>query len=147
VIAHVDPLKAVAEAIESNNTTRSSTVRVGPDLTVYSLSIPSSVKAGQSFTATSTTRNTGGGHAAASTTVFYLSTNTSLDSSDVMIGSQAVPPLDPDGNFPATATLTVPPGLAPATYYLLGVADALDEVPETSETNNIKRPTIKVLAP
>ena len=68
---------------------------------------------------------------------FYLSTNVSLDASDVLLNaSQAVPMLAPDGSFASTTQITLPADRV-GTYYLLMIADADQAVAEASEGNNL----------
>jgi subtilase family serine protease/subtilisin family serine protease len=147
VIAVADPDNLVVEAVESNNNYRSGIIRIGPDLTLTTLTAPTSMVAGTVVSATDTNRNTGGGIAASSSTSFYLSLNTTVESGDILVGSRVVPQLAPGGSQMATTALTIPSGLAAGTYYLIAVADAAETVEETSESNNTKRLTIKVSAP
>jgi subtilase family serine protease len=68
---------------------------------------------------------------------FYLSTNISLDASDVALNaSQQVPVLAPDGTLTSTTQITLPPDKV-GTYYLLMIADADQTVAEASEGNNL----------
>jgi subtilase family serine protease len=111
-------------------------VRVGPDLVVSALTAPSVAGAGAAFVVTETTRNLGGGAAAASVTKIYLSPNTVLDASDVLLGSRAVPALAAGASSSATTSVTIPAGTAPGGYYVLAQADGDGVVAETSEADN-----------
>ena len=82
VIEMVDAGLVVTESTETNNARASAAIKVGPDLSVTSLSGPASVVRGGSVTMTDTTRNQGGGAAPVSTTRFYLSTNSTWDAAD-----------------------------------------------------------------
>ena len=84
-----------------------------------------------------TTRNQSLGVAAATTTRFYLSTNGAVDAGDTLLGTRAVPALAGATNDSGATTLTIPPGTAPGTYYLLGVADGDAAQAEIVETNNL----------
>ncbi len=75
---------------------------------------------------------------------YYFSANTTLDASDTMLGSRSVPALATGVGSTATTTLTLPPGLAPGTYYVLAQADADGAVTETYETNNVGFLAVKV---
>ena len=110
------------------------------------LTAPTSAAAGAIISVTETTRNTGGGNAAASTTRFYLSTNFTFDASDVLVGSRDVPALIGGATSLWTTSITIPAGTAPATYYLIAVADGTEVIVETSETNNTAARAIRVLA-
>jgi subtilase family serine protease len=74
VFAVVDSGGVVTETYENNNSTGRS-LRVGPDLTVTSLTGPANASPGASIVVNDVTRNAGGGTAAASVTRYYLSTD------------------------------------------------------------------------
>jgi subtilase family serine protease len=130
-----DAAGVAAETNESNNA-RAAYVRVGPDLRVSSGAAPSKVTAGTAFSVTDTTANVGGASAAASATRYYLSTNTVFGADDLVLGARDVPPLAAGATSARTVSLTVPPGTAPRTYYLIMVADAPGEIAELYENNN-----------
>jgi subtilase family serine protease len=91
---------------------------------------------GGTLVVTDTTKNIGAGAAAASSTAFYLSANTSLDPSDVRLyPSRAVPALAANASSTATTTLTLPTVIA-GTWYLIAVADDAAAVPEVHDVNN-----------
>jgi len=102
------------------------------------LSTPVTMLAGSSFSVSDTTANQGAGRADASTTKFYLSTNTALDASDTLLGSRSVPDLLPGASHAGTATLTVPANTAGGNYYVIAQADGGTAVAETAESNNTK---------
>jgi subtilase family serine protease len=138
VIAVIDPDGRIAETSDRNNT-RAAATRIGPDLRVSSLSkTPSTVAAGATVAVTDTVLNQGGGASAApATTGFYLSTNSSWTPDDVMLGGRPIPALAAGQSSKITTTITIPPGTAAGTYYLLAVADPADALAETFETNNV----------
>jgi subtilase family serine protease len=133
----------VAETQEGNNTLNRSLV-IGPDLTLTSLTVPADAGAGLAITVSDTTRNNGGGTAPASTTSFYLSTDATLDVSDVLLGSRAVAALAAGAQETGSVALTIPAGTATGTYTLIARADALDAVAETYENNNTTGRTIRI---
>jgi subtilase family serine protease len=137
LFARADDDGAVAEVAENNNL-RSSTVRVGPDLTVTAVTAPAASEAGDAITVTDTTTNTGGAAAPASTTEYFLSANTSFSVTDVRLGERAVPALGTGGSHTASVTLTIPAGTAMGTYYVLARADGPNDFIETSETNTVR---------
>jgi subtilase family serine protease len=143
IFARADVDGGVTESVEANNAT-SRTVQVGPDLVVTSLTASGTVGAGMPFTVTDTTRNQGGGPAAASTTAFYLSANGVLDGADVLLGSRAVAALGPGLSQAASTTLTMPADTLAGTYYLLARADAGDVLAESAEANNIKAQVVQI---
>lgn len=138
ILAKVDPQNAVVESAEYNNV-RARAIAIGPDLTVGALSGPASAAAGATIAVTDTITNAGAGDAAASVTRFYLSANIFLDGTDTLLnGSRAVPALAAGAISAGATALTIPPGTATGTYYLLARADGADQVPEASETNNTR---------
>jgi subtilase family serine protease len=136
LFARADSGDAVVETFENNNT-RSATLRVGPDLTMTTFTAPATAGIGTSFSVSDTTRNAGGGTAPASTTSFYLSANGTLDASDILLGSRAVPALAPGASSSGSATLTIPASTPGGSYFLIAAADGDGAIAETSETNNI----------
>jgi subtilase family serine protease len=114
-------------------------------MTVFPTTISSSGAGGSQVNVTETTRNQGAGTAIATTTKYYLSTNSTFDASaDVWLVSRGVPLLVTGASSvgPQTA-VTIPPGTASGNYYILGVADADHTVAELNEGNNV---TAKPLA-
>ena len=146
LFAKADANEEVAETSETNNASFATAIKIGPDLTMSGLTAPATAAAGTTISVTETTRNTGGGNAAASTTRFYLSTNFTFDASDELVGSRDVPALIGGATNIRTTSITIPAGKAPATYYLLAVADGTEVIVETSETNNTVSRAIRVLA-
>jgi subtilase family serine protease len=144
LMASADSANVVNESTEVNNTSYGIT-RVGPDLTVTGVTGPASAVAGAAISVTDTTKNAGGGPAAASTTRFYLSTNYTFDAADVALGSRSVPALAPNATSTGTVTLTIPAGTPVALYYIIAVTDADNVVPETGETNNTRPVAIRVM--
>jgi len=109
-----------------------------PDLVVSALAIPATGGANGAVAITDTTLNQGGGPAVASVTTYYLSTNSTLDASDVALGSRTIPQLAAGASSAATTTLTIPASTASGTYYVIAVADSGNANVEASETNNTK---------
>jgi subtilase family serine protease/subtilisin family serine protease len=135
LIARADGAAAIVETSETNNTLARS-IKIGPDLVVTTLSMPSTAGAGQTITVTDTTKNQGGGAAGPSRTQFFLSTDTNLGGSDALMGARNVGTLQAGGTSSASATVTIPEGTAGGTWYLIAKADGEGTVPEISETNN-----------
>lgn len=141
--AKADAGGSVAEYSETNNV-RYAVVAVGPDLTIYSLSVPSTVTAGSTISVTSNVKNKGGDTAGPSATRFYLSLNGTLDSNDILLtGEQAVGALAPGAVGGGTAAVVIPAGLS-GRYYFIAVADGGGAVAEASEKNNTLAPAITI---
>jgi subtilase family serine protease len=67
---------------------------------------------------------------------FYLSTDNTFSSNDVLIGHTRVDSLVLNGTFNDTTTVTIPSGTSPARYYLLVYVDYFNAQPELNEYNN-----------
>ena len=119
-------------------------MKIGPDLVISAVNGSTVAAAGGTVSVTETTKNQGGGNASASTTRYFLSTNATLDASDTPLGSRPVPPLASGATSSQTSTLTLPPGLATGSYYIVVEADADAVVPESAETNNVSYMTVRV---
>jgi subtilase family serine protease len=125
----------VAETQEGNNTSARQ-VQIGPDLLIPTLTVPGTAAAGATITVSDTTKNQGGGAAGASTTRFFLSTNTTLDGADVPLGSRTVPALPSGATSSGTTDVPIPADTAVGTYFVIARADADDAIAETAEGNN-----------
>jgi subtilase family serine protease len=142
VLAVADDAEEVAETFETNND-RALLLHFGPDLDVTSLSAPSSAIAGTAISISSTVKNLGAETAPASTTRFYLSTNTAFDESDTLIGEQAVPALTMNASHASSTVVTVPSGMT-GKRYIIAVADGVGAIVESSESNNAQARVITV---
>ena len=138
VLAKADSNDQAPESVETNNVKATAVIKIGPDLVVSVLTTPATLIAGATFSASDTTVNQGGGHAGVSTTRFFLSTNSSLDGTDVLLGSRQVPELASGASHAGTATLTLPADLPGGSYYVIAQADGGLVVAETAEYNNNK---------
>ena len=143
LLACADDTNQIVEANEANNCRAAAgTIVVGPpmaDLVVTALSAPpATAAASSSFAVTDTTQNVGAtGSAPASSTRYYLSTNTLRDAGDILLtGARAVPALAAGGSSAGTVTVTIPASVLVGPYFLLACADDTAQVPETNETNN-----------
>lgn len=143
VIAKADADLLITETIETNNASFD-TIMIGPDLIESALSVPATGGAGLPIIINDTTKNQGAGQAAASTTNFYLSTNTTYGAGDVFLGSRSIGPLNPGATSAGQTPVTIPAGTAVGSYYILAVADGGVAVAETSEANNTLAALIKL---
>jgi subtilase family serine protease len=135
IIAKADGEGAVAETSESNNT-YARTIKIGPDLAVPAISAPSTGGAGQNIAVTDTTKNQGGGPAEPSQTQLFLSADTALGPSDILLGARGVAGLLAGESSTGSTTVTILPGTATGTWYIIAKADGEGVVAETSEVNN-----------
>lgn len=109
-----------------------------PDLIVTTVTGVAWAASGSTIGVTDTTRNQGTMAAASSDTGFYLSTNTSLDASDVFLGSRTVLSLSAGASSQGTTSLLIPEATETGTYYIIAKADWADQVDETSDANNTR---------
>lgn len=135
LIAKADGNGAVSETNETNNTVTRS-IQIGGDLTIAALTVPSRGGGGLPLSVTETTKNQGSGPVPASVTKLYLSTNSSYDSADTMLGQRDVPDLPSGASSTATTTVTIAANIAAGTYYVIARADADASVVEATESNN-----------
>jgi hypothetical protein len=81
-----------------------------------------------------------GSAAPASTTGIYLSTDTTITTSDRLVTTVTSPALTIHGTpgyyDRQTVTLNLPGDLAPGTYYIGGIADYTNGITESDEANN-----------
>ncbi len=143
IIGKADGPGTVGESNETNNT-RMLLVRVGPDLAVTALTAPAVAGPGASVSVNDTTKNQGGGNAAASSTRFYLSANFTLDAGDAALESHGVGALTVGASTTTTTTLTIPTTVASGTFYLFAVADDGNALAESTENNNTRFVTIRI---
>ncbi|MBI4685387.1 MAG: hypothetical protein HY755_09325 [Nitrospirae bacterium] len=145
VIAKADGANVVSEVTETNNTKYSTAIKIGPDLTVSALTVPTSAKIGATISITDTTKNIGAEDAGASTTKFYFSTNSAFDGNDTYLGSRDIPTLIASTTNSGSTSVTIPAGTATGTYYIIAVADADNVIAELTETNNTYARSISIV--
>ena len=113
---------------------------IRPDLQVSSFTGPPRAARGGLATVTATVRNAAAspGTAPASSLRFYLSDDQTLDGADLELApARAIPALGPGATSPAATTLAIPASATTGSKFLLARADALDQVTEADETNNV----------
>ena len=109
-----------------------------PDLLLTQIGAsPSSVPAGGNLSLSATVDNQGSGTAASSAVGYYLSTNQTLDASDILLGTSAGTSLAAATSANRQLVATVPASVATGAYYVLFMADPTNAVTETDETNNL----------
>ena len=106
------------------------------DLIVSSLSAPSSIYTGVSYTVSNTVKNIGNISSTTSYLKFYLSTDANIDSSDLYLTQRSVGSLSWGASNSANTTIKLPVTLSPGTYYIGAIADANSTNTEFDETNN-----------
>jgi subtilase family serine protease len=153
LVACADDLSKVVESDDANNCRPSATaVNVTrPDLiTSIAANPPTQIAAGRSFVVSDTAVNQGTVSATASSTRYYLSTDTSRDSSDILlIGARSVAALAPEATSTASRSVSVPGTTPSGAYHLLACADDTSKIVELDESNNCASSTgtVQVLYP
>lgn len=79
-------------------------------------------------------------------TGYYLSTDTLLDNTDLLIGSSMMTPINTNDTLLQTATITIPINTLSGNYYVLYVADHLNTLVENNETNNVAYLPLTIVA-
>lgn len=122
-----------------------------PDLVVEQLAVsPGPVAPGASATVTYRVANRG---TAAATATYaerlYLSSNTTLDGTDVLLATTAghTADLAPGATLAVSQAVSIPAGTTAGTYYLLVQADAGSAVVESNEGNNAAALLLSVSQP
>jgi subtilase family serine protease len=139
VIAVADALEQQTELDEADNTAVSAALSMTayqPDLTLTTLSVPATVRAGRPLAITHAVRNAGPALAGAFAVRFYLSGDDTLDADDVLLGARPIGALGAGMTSAAVTTLTVPAAVASGAYRVLALVDALAQQTELDETNN-----------
>ena len=103
VIARSDWDAQVPEGVETNNVKSTASIKIGADLAISALTTPAGAVAGGTFNVTDTTANQGGGGAGPTATRFYLSVNSTLDATDVLLGSRTCRRSAPRPRTPAAS--------------------------------------------
>ncbi len=107
------------------------------DLVVSALAVPAIAGAATTIDASVTTRNQGTNTSVPTTTRFFLSRNTLIDATDVLLaGVQEVPALSPAAISASVVALGIPAGTEVGLFYVIAKADADNVEPETVESNN-----------
>lgn len=128
----------VREANEYNNI-KMVQVTIGADLAVADTPAPIATLAadGSSLTLSYAIQNLGVTASAASTSGIYLSTDSTIDSSDIFLGTDSVAALLAGGTSTEGGTFSLA-GIAAGQYYVGIVADYDKKIGELNESNNIK---------
>ncbi|RNI32031.1 T9SS C-terminal target domain-containing protein [Rufibacter immobilis] len=145
-----DYLGSVKESNENNNVS-SVSIAVVPssvDFSIYSAYLYStSVTAGSGLYVEGSIYNQGNIASTSSSVGFYLSTNSTYDASDVFIGSYSGSAISPSYTTGFSSSITIPSNTTPGTYYIVFVADYLNSVTESNETNNTLSRQFTVTSP
>lgn len=134
-----DPGNSIVESSETNNCIASATqiTITGPDLVETLVSGPVSANAGGSIAITDKVCNQGTDTNGMIGVSLYLSTDTSITTSDTYIGGRSINGGLAQGRCSrVSTTVTIPATLSPGIYYIGAIADVGNNVTETNEANN-----------
>jgi len=112
----------------------------GPDLVATAVAGPASANTEDVITVTATVKNVGAGTSnRGSWTGIYFSADSTITTSDRLLGDCWVGALPPGQEAPCTFQYAIPWNDGGATYYIGAIADIWNqEIDETSETNNTR---------
>jgi subtilase family serine protease len=142
LLCAADDLGALGEAVRGNNVVATTSTLLieearHPDLVAESVTFGAvEVQAGQAIPVDDTVRNVGLEPSGAFRVGVYLSTDTLVTPSDVLIGQRQVLGLEVGEADPASGSLTVPAFVAAGTYHVGVLVDDLGSVVEMDELNN-----------
>jgi subtilase family serine protease len=129
----------------SGNNVKVRTLRIGPDLMVPSLTTPSSAAAGTTVPVSDTTRNGAAVPAPASVTTYFLAPTSTLGPGAIPVGTRSIPALPASTGHTGSATIVVPAGTPPGSYFVIAKSDGNDMIVEYSETNNTRSRAITIV--
>ncbi|MFQ5470055.1 MAG: CARDB domain-containing protein, partial [Gammaproteobacteria bacterium] len=140
IVASVDAGSAIAEVHEDNNLVTSvgsiNVVEI-PDLTISAISAPGGAVLGETFNLSNTVQNLSGVASGSFTVGLYLSADSTITTSDLLIGSRVITSLAGGGSSVDSTAVTIPATLTPGVYYIGAIADSGNTEIETYETNNV----------
>jgi len=135
-----DILSVVPETSELNNSLyleeRVQVVTPSPDLRGQVIGAPNATASGETIHITRLLDNFGVEDANQVTYAYYLSTDESLSTEDIVLYRQQLSIAQGSSDF-GTDFVVMPHGIEPGDYYLGGILDPDQMIVETDETNNI----------
>jgi subtilase family serine protease len=108
-----------------------------PDLTMTSVSGPSSANTEQQITVAYTVKNRGTVNAGYFLVGIYLSTDATITTGDTLVATRSVPNLAAGAESTENTVVTIPSSVASGTYYIGVIADTDNRIAESDETNNV----------
>jgi uncharacterized repeat protein (TIGR01451 family) len=131
---------AIPEVSETNNILigNSILITVGPDIALTALSGPVRGSPGSYMLVTNVVSNLGTAPPSAFSVGIYLSPDPDVTTSDTRVGTRGITSLLPGTNNTGVVNVALAPNFAKGTYFLGAIADYLNQVQETAETNNTK---------
>ena len=139
IVSYLDHEDDVFESNENNNTFFSpvTILPAVPDLMLSTLTVNvTTAMPNTSIGINSTLRNRGAIASPMAEVKYYLSTNSSYDSTALLIDSIVIPSLNPLQNHSYNFNYTLPANLALGAYHVIAMIDPSDLIAEYYETNN-----------
>jgi len=135
--AIADTKSKIAESDESNNSFAASPTIItpGPDLVVTALGAPSKTSSGQTITVPVTVKNQGTGTSGLFYVGLYLSTDSSIATSDTFLGDEYISSLAAGSDLTYNTSITIPENIT-GTYYIGAIADMKNKILESDKSNN-----------
>jgi subtilase family serine protease len=129
-----DYAKSVPEINEANNTSASIAFTIGSDLQVKTA--PAATWNAGQIDFSYQVHNGGTTAAPVSTAGIYLSTDSTITTSDILLTTDQVAALASGASTTETLKLSLPAGLVAGNYYIGVIADHTNAIGELNETNN-----------
>jgi hypothetical protein len=108
-----------------------------PDFIMTAVSGPTSGKKGKNITLNYTVKNQGSANAGQFAIGFYLSTDATIATGDILLKTVTLTSLNANTQSSSSVTVTIPAGTV-GTYYIGATADVNGNIAESDETNNSK---------
>jgi len=136
--AVVDFNDEIEELNEGNNQFLAGTMQIvlGPDMTMTSLIGPAVGGIGGKIQLESKVDNIGTGNPGNFAVGYYLSTDSTITTNDLRIGSHLVSTLPPNQFATGAVSAVISSAVTPGFYYLGAIADFSGAIPEADEFNN-----------
>jgi len=141
--AFADDTQQVTESDENNNTALAANQMVvtrgaAADLTVTAVTAPATVTLGERPNITSAIRNLGTADAGAFRLGYYLSTDATITTADIPLGTCSYAGLAAGASSGCAGPLLFPTTLTPGRYYFGAIVDDQNQVVESDKTNNAR---------
>ncbi len=129
---------SVNQCLQDTSITHTFTVRELSDLIMTEISLPDTIISATPFDVNYTINNQGPGSTSITSWLdaFYLSTDNTYSGDDRFLGQiERKQALAPDGSYQQSISLSIPTEYS-GNYYLIGLTDRLNHIPEIDNNNN-----------
>lgn len=149
ILYYADYNNNVTESVETNNVTYSTVSVQNPfiDLLIQYQSTQTNMIAGQIYSVSSYIYNQGNTNSTSGNVGYYLSTDMSMDASDVYLGYYAGGSVYAGNSNFNYSNITIPAGTPAGSYYILFFADYNNNETESNETNNVSSYSVSIQSP